>query len=217
MIRPPQAQVQVGQGPVQTQRRPESLPSVVRADPDSTREGARIRVINQDREVMRDSQGPAVECLRSELEKAKLASRRRPINVEVDECREYLLHDTTRRKQQKTLGEIRSLPPPQLRRWGIEDLHRNEGLGAARPGPRGSNRPVGRNPVAGTLTSSSVRNCVPVVTAGRGGSCRRGAEYVSRSSALVLVAVVSPRGGPCERCCTVAKTVRSESCSCRQC
>ena len=49
-----------------------------------------------------------------------------------------------------------------------------------------------RSPVTGTLSSSSVKNCVPVVTAGRGGSTRRGAEYVSRSSALV--AVVCPRG-----------------------
>ena len=43
-VRPP-AQVQVGQGPVHPQRRPESKPSVVRPDPDSTREAARIRVM----------------------------------------------------------------------------------------------------------------------------------------------------------------------------
>ena len=89
---PPPAQVQVGQGPVRPQRRPESKPPVVRADPDSIREAARIRVMKLEKalEVMGDSQGPAVECLRSELEKAKLASRRRPINVEVDECRKFI-------------------------------------------------------------------------------------------------------------------------------
>ena len=31
-----------------------------------------------------------MECLRSELEKAKLASRRRPINIEVEECRKFI-------------------------------------------------------------------------------------------------------------------------------
>ena len=64
-VGPPQAQVQVGQGPVQPQRRPESKPSVVRADPASTRE---VRVIKLEKalEVMGNSQGPAVECFRSE-------------------------------------------------------------------------------------------------------------------------------------------------------
>ena len=64
-VGPPPAQVQVGQGPVHPQRRPESKPSVVRADPDSIREAARIRVIKLEKalEVMGDSQGP--ECLRS--------------------------------------------------------------------------------------------------------------------------------------------------------
>ena len=38
-----------------------------------------------------DSQGPAVE-----LEKAKLASRRRPINVEVDECRKFIARSEKR-------------------------------------------------------------------------------------------------------------------------
>ena len=80
------------------QRRPESKPSVVHADPDSTHEAARIRVIKFEKalEVMGDSQGPAVECFRSKLEKAKLASRRRPINVEVDECRKFIARSEMR-------------------------------------------------------------------------------------------------------------------------
>ena len=42
------------------------------------------------------AQGPAVECLRSELEKAKVASRRRPINVKVDECRKFIARSEKR-------------------------------------------------------------------------------------------------------------------------
>ena len=49
-------------------------------------------------EVMGDSQGLAVECLRSELEKAKMASRRRPINVEVDECRKFIARSEKRHR-----------------------------------------------------------------------------------------------------------------------
>ena len=93
------------------------------------------------------------------------------------------------------------------RTWGLldEDLHQlvhnlaeehlHHGSEVA-CGPRGTTRPVGHNPVTSTLSSSTVKNCVPVVTAGRGGSCRLGAEYVSRSSALVL-AIFCPLGAAC--------------------
>ena len=47
--------------------------AVLRVNPDSSREAVRIKVVKLDQalEVMGDKEGPAVECLKVELEKAR--------------------------------------------------------------------------------------------------------------------------------------------------
>ena len=42
------------------------------------------------------AEGVAVECLKSELEKAKKASQRPPLSVEVDECRKFIARSEKR-------------------------------------------------------------------------------------------------------------------------
>ena len=46
------------------------------------------------------SEGPVVDCLRVELEKARNAAKRRPINVEVEECRKFIL------RSEKPISEL---------------------------------------------------------------------------------------------------------------
>ena len=46
--------------------------------------------------VMEDTDGVAVECLKAELEKAKKACQRPPLDVEVDECRKFIVRSEKR-------------------------------------------------------------------------------------------------------------------------
>ena len=107
----------------------------------------------------------------------------------------------------------------RLRHRSIESLHEGADVGKLlhgvpqnpplRPRLEQCRRPLPRHRHALVVGHRAVLR--------RGGSCRCGAEYVSRSSALVLVADACPRGAPCELCSTVARTTRSVSCSWRQC
>ena len=62
-------------------------------NPDSSREAARLKVMKLEKvlEVMRDADGPVVECLKGELEKARNAAKRRPLQQEVEECRKFII------------------------------------------------------------------------------------------------------------------------------
>ena len=87
---PPSAkprQVHAGQE-VKSSRKPVPL-----VNPDSSREAARLKVVKLEKalEVMGDSEGAAVECMKLELEKARNAETRRPINVQVEECRKFII------------------------------------------------------------------------------------------------------------------------------
>ena len=91
-VRPPQAQVQVGQGFDHPQRRPESKPSVARPDPDSAREAAHMRVIKLEKAlkvVGESGEGQAVTnaTSRSEVPQVQVARSEKTtrINIELDE------------------------------------------------------------------------------------------------------------------------------------
>ena len=50
-------------------------------------------------EAMGDVQGPAVEVLKSELTKARAATKQPPLNVEIDQCRKYISRAEKRIKE----------------------------------------------------------------------------------------------------------------------
>ena len=56
-------------------------------------QAARLKVVKLEKslEVMGDSEDPAVECLNVELDKAWNGEKRRPINVQVEECRKFII------------------------------------------------------------------------------------------------------------------------------
>ena len=63
-----------------------------RINPDKAREKAQSTVTRLEKamEAMGDLQGPAVEVLKSELTKARAASKQLPLDVEIDQCRKYI-------------------------------------------------------------------------------------------------------------------------------
>ena len=78
---------------VKSSRKPVPL-----VNPDSSREAARLKVVMFEKalEVTGDSEGPAVKCLNVELEKARNTAKRRQINVEVEECRKFIIRPEKR-------------------------------------------------------------------------------------------------------------------------
>ena len=56
----------------------------------------KVEKLQQALAVMEDTGGMAVECLKEELEKAKKASQKPPLNVEVDECRKFIARSEKR-------------------------------------------------------------------------------------------------------------------------
>ena len=102
--RPPSQKWPMAQ-PVQRPRQPRVSPvpqgprvPTVRVSPDGSRDAARQKVekLQQALAVMEDTGGVAVECLKAELEKAKKASQKPPLNVEVDECRKFIARSEKR-------------------------------------------------------------------------------------------------------------------------
>ena len=91
--RPPSQKWPMAQ-PVQRPRQPRVSPvpqgprvPTVRVSPDGSCDAARQKVekLQQALVVMEDTGGVVVECLKAELEKAKKASQKPPLNVKVDE------------------------------------------------------------------------------------------------------------------------------------
>ena len=70
-------------------------------NPDTVREMAQCTVVRLERalEAMGDVQGPAVEVLKTELTKAKSASKQPPLDVEIDQCRKYISRGERRIKE----------------------------------------------------------------------------------------------------------------------
>ena len=58
---------------------------------------------------MGDTEGPAVECLKVELEKALNAAKRRPVNVEVEECRKFMNRSEKRISDSELASEVLAL------------------------------------------------------------------------------------------------------------
>ena len=63
-----------------------------RMNPDIAREMAHTKVSRLEKalEAMGDLQGPVVEALKADLEKAKAASKKPSVEVEIDECRKFI-------------------------------------------------------------------------------------------------------------------------------
>ena len=90
-----------------------------RVNPDSSREAARFKVTKLEKalEVMGDADGPVVECLKGELEKARNVTKRRPLQQEVEECRKFTTLsekriselDTERQSEMKALDEVKNV------------------------------------------------------------------------------------------------------------
>ena len=102
--RPPSQKWPIAQ-PMQRPRQPRVSPvpqgprvPTVRVSPDGSHDAARQKVekLQQALAVMEDTGGVAVECLKAELEKAKKASQKPPLNVEVGECRKFIARSEKR-------------------------------------------------------------------------------------------------------------------------
>ena len=74
---------------------------VQRINPDAAREMAQSIVVRLGKalEAMGDVQGPALEVLKSELTKARAASKQPPLDVEIDQCRKYISRAEKRIKE----------------------------------------------------------------------------------------------------------------------
>ena len=70
-------------------------------NPDTAREMAQCTVVTFERalEAMGDVQGPAVEVMKTELTKAKSASKQPPLDVEINQCRKYVARGERRVKE----------------------------------------------------------------------------------------------------------------------
>ena len=70
-------------------------------NPDKARKKAQSTVTRLEKalDAMGDVQGPAVEVLKSELTKARAASKQPPLDVEIDQCRKYISRAEKRIKE----------------------------------------------------------------------------------------------------------------------
>ena len=75
-----------------------------RLSPDAAREIAQSSVTRLEKalEAMRDVQGPAVEVLKSELTKARAASKQPAVLVEIDQCRKFIARSERRIRELDT-------------------------------------------------------------------------------------------------------------------
>ena len=75
-----------------------------RMNPDTAREMAQCTVVRLEKalEATGDVQAPAVEVPKTELTKAKSASKQPPFNVEIDQCRKYIARGERRIKELDT-------------------------------------------------------------------------------------------------------------------
>ena len=96
---------------------PSSRKPVPRVNPDSSCEVARLKVMKLEKalEVMGDTDGPVVVCLKEELEKARNVAKQRPLQQEVEECRKFITRsekriselDAERSSEMKALDEAK--------------------------------------------------------------------------------------------------------------
>ena len=94
-----------------------------RMNPDIAREMAHTKVSRLEKalEAMGDLQGPVVEALKVDLEKAKAASKKTSVEVEIDECRKFISRaerrirelNTEREKEQVSLVDAQE----RLENW----------------------------------------------------------------------------------------------------
>ena len=77
-----------------------------RVNPEFARETAvsKVQKLEQALQLMSDFPGPAVDLLKQELEKARAASQKPPINVEVEQCRKFI----ARAEKRVALASMRS-------------------------------------------------------------------------------------------------------------
>ena len=101
-----------------------------RINPDAAREMAQCTVVRLEKalEAMGDVKGPAVEVLKSELTKAKPASKQ-PLDVEIEQCRKYSARGERRIKeldsnaQRSVLCSQRPLAPREIGERTVSGPH----------------------------------------------------------------------------------------------
>ena len=83
--------------------------------------GRQVEKLQQALVVMEDTGGVTVECLKTELEKTKKTSQKRPLNVEVDECRKFITRSEKRFADLDRVAWWRSSLnwPKTFLRWSI--------------------------------------------------------------------------------------------------
>ena len=98
MAQPLQRPRQPRVSPVSSGARAPSARPAARVSPDDNREAARSKDEKFQKAllVMGGTEGVAVECLGAELEKAKKAAQRPPLDIEVDACRKFIARSEMR-------------------------------------------------------------------------------------------------------------------------
>ena len=103
----------------------------VRVSPDGSRDAVRQKVekLQQALAVMEDTGGVAVECLKAELEKAKKASQKPPLNVKVDECRKFIARSEKRLADAMREERDQAVQNPAVKRQAVGHVPpRNNGV-----------------------------------------------------------------------------------------
>ena len=77
------------------------MPRQVRVGPSAARDLAKNKIVQLERalEAMGGMEGPAVQAIKLELEKARTASKKPPLNVEIEEARKFITRSMRRLKE----------------------------------------------------------------------------------------------------------------------
>ena len=78
-----------------------AMPRQARVGPAAARDLAKNMIVQLERalEAMGGMEGPAVQAIKMELEKARLASKKPPLNVEIEEARKFITRSVRRLKE----------------------------------------------------------------------------------------------------------------------
>ena len=77
------------------------MPRQVRVGPSAARDFAKNKIVQLERasEAMGGMEGPAVQAIKLELDKARTPSKKPPLNVEIEEARKFIIRSMRRLKE----------------------------------------------------------------------------------------------------------------------
>ena len=84
------------------------MPRQARVGPSAARDLAKNKIVQLERalEAMGGMEGPAVQAIKLELEKARTASKKPPLNVEIEEARKFITRSMRRLKEMEEERQV---------------------------------------------------------------------------------------------------------------